>query len=366
MTRSDSLLNADWRATVEKLGGAAHLAVTARETKAFQRGRVIRDPVVLLRLVLAYCLGEHGLRLTAVWAAAIGLADISNVGLLYRLRQCDAWLQRLVGQVLATRATPAAKGRLVRLIDATTVPKAARSERCRNGVWRIHGAFDLPGERFGHFEVTDEKGGEQLDLIPVVRGEIRIADAAYVQPERIAAVLAKGADVLVRTAWRNGRWLDRNGALFDFIAAFKAASGGLIDQPIRLHRAGGEPLNLRLVAARLPPEAAEAARRRARRAAQKRGGTVSAEALIAAEWVVVVTSLSAEEFSTGDTLALYRLRWRVELAFKRLKSIIGLKGPPGTDERSARAFILAHLLMILLLEPLIDGFEDSPHWGQAA
>jgi IS4 transposase len=72
------------------------------------------------------------------------------------------------------------------------------------------------------------------------------------------------------------------------------------------------------------------------------------------------------EIYTQDVLALYRLRWRVELAFKRLKSVIRLKGPPGKDPRSARAFILAHLLMILLLEPLVDAFEDSPHWANAA
>jgi IS4 transposase len=33
----------------------------------------------------------------------------------------------------------------------------------------------------------------------------------------------------------------------------------------------------------------------------------------------------------------YRLRWRIELAFKRLKSLIGLEGPPGKDPRPAKA-----------------------------
>src|SRR5262245_36698552 len=46
---------------------------------------------------------------------------------------------------------------------------------------------------------------------------------------------------------------------------------------------------------------------------------------------ILVTSLTPEEFSTADVLALYRLRWRIELAFKRLKSLLGLKGPPGFD-----------------------------------
>ena len=324
------------------------------------------DAIVLLRIVLAYCLGEGGLRLTAAWAAAIGLVDISNVALLYRLRQCETWLQHLVGRLLGSRVNAAAQGRLIRIVDATTVPKAARTERCRNGVWRIHSAFDLPHERFGHFELTDETGGEHLDRAPVVEGEIRIGDSAYVQPERIAAVLDGGGDVVVRVAWRNGRWLDRMGAPFDFIAAFRNARAGQLDSPIWLHRKHADPLHLRLVATRLPPHAREAARQRVRRSAQKSGYKLSADALVAAEWVVLVTSLPHSDFSSADVLALYRLRWRVELAFKRLKSVIGLRPPPGADRRSARAFILAHLLMILLLEPLVDAFEDSPHSAEAA
>src|SRR5258705_13665686 len=51
-----------------------------------------------------------------------------------------------------------------------------------------------------------------------------------------------------------------------------------------------------------------------------------------ADWVILVTSLRPKDFATADVLALYRLRWRIELAFKRLKSLIGLKGPGGVVE----------------------------------
>ena len=366
MTRIQSLLNSDWDSVLARLGGADHIGATARATKAFQRPRGVRSAPDLLRLVLAYCLGEGGLRLTAAWAAAVGLADISNVALLKRLRQSDTWLEHLVGYLLAQSAPSATKGRPIRLVDGTTVPKAAVSERCSNGVWRIHAAFDLPSERFSHFELTDQSGGERFDRVPVVPGEIRIADAGFLQPDRIAAVLAAGGDVVVRAAWRNGRWLDGDGQPFDVLSAFQAARTGRIDRMLWLKRNGGDPLPLRLVAMKLPPEAAQAARARARRAAQQRGATVSDGALIAAEWVVLATSLDPAAFSADDVLALYRLRWRIELAFKRLKSLIGLQGPPGTDTRSARAYILAHLLMILVLEPMIDPFELSPHWAIAA
>ncbi len=82
--------------------------------------------------------------------------------------------------------------------------------------------------------------------------------------------------------------------------------------------------------------------------------------------MILVTSLKPEAFPTADVLALYRLRWRIELGFKRLKSLIGLKGPPGVDERSTRPYVLAHLLVILLLEPIVDEFEDSPRLPAAA
>ena len=101
----------------------------------------------LLRLILAYCLGDRGLRSTAAWATAIGLANLSNVALLQRLRRCGDWLALLVGEALAAAAPQASRGRLIRIIDATTVPKAGAAAKKGNKLWRIHSAFDLPRER---------------------------------------------------------------------------------------------------------------------------------------------------------------------------------------------------------------------------
>lgn len=363
----ESLVSRDWRDTVARLGGAAALEASARETKAFLRARVFASAVDLLRMILAYCLSDRGLRSTAAWATATGLVDVSNVALLYRLRQCGDWLAVLVGQALAAGAPKAIRGRLIRLIDATTVPKAGTLAKKKNWLWRIHSAFDLPRERFGHFELTDQQGGETLDRIPVVKGEIRIADRAYLQPDRMAPVLDAGADIIVRAGWKNARWLDARGELVNLPALFRRhAARGLIDRPIWIGRKAGAPLGLRLIAVRKPEQAAAASRRKARREARKGGHQISKGTLAAADWVILVTSLKPDDFPTDDVLALYRLRWRIELAFKRLKSVVGLHGPPGTDERSARPYVLAHLLMILLLEPLVDAFEDSPRWAAAA
>lgn len=363
----NAFFSSDWNSIVERLGGAEFLERSAREAKAFRRARVVETAADLLRLILAYCLGKKGLRLTAAWATAIGLVDISNVAVLYRLRQSGDWLGALIGYVLNAAGPAASRGRLIRIIDGTAVPKAGPAARKRSEVWRIHSAFDLPAERFGHFELTDEHGGERIDRIPAVKGEIRVADRAYLQPDRMASVLAAGADIVVRAGWKSARWLNAEGKPFDLIALLqKETDHGLIDQPIWIGRKRGQALALRLVAIKKPPQAAAAARRKARRDAQRERYHLSEATLTAADWVILITSLATKDFPTADILALYRLRWRIELAFKRLKSLIGLDGPPGNDERSAKPYLLAHLLMILLLEPLIDELEDSPPSPTAA
>jgi len=251
------------------------------------------------------------------------------------------------------------------LIDATVVPQAGSAARHRNGLWRIHSGFELPAERFGFFEVTDQHGGERFDRIPVEKGEIRIADRAYLQPARVAAVLAAGGDVLVRAGWKSAAWLDAAGERFDLIAELRHnAQRDRLDRPIWVRQPGAAALRLRLVAVKKPAAATEAARGKARRQAQKGGHQIANDTLVAADWVILVTSLAPQAFSTEDILALYRLRWRIELAFKRLKSLVGLN-PPAVDERSARPYLLAHLLMILLLEPLVDALEDSPRSAPA-
>lgn len=359
--RHESLINKDWDWTVERLGGEPRLSASARASKAFVRARAVRSAIDLLRLTLAYCLGHVGLRATAAWAQAMGLAALSDVALLERLRNTGEWLALLIGGLLAQGRPEAAQGRLIRILDATSVAKAGAQAKRDNSLWRIHSAFELPSERFDFLELTDEHGGERIDRVPVVPGEIRIGDRGYLQADRIGEVLSQGADVLVRASWRQARWLDDSGRSLDLLATLKKADqSGWVDQPIWLGRRQGTPLALRLVALRKPPAAAAEARRKVRRYAQREGHQLSTGTLAAADWVILITSLSSESFAAADILKLYRMRWRIELAFKRLKSLIGLRSPPAQDARLAKPWLLSHLLMILLVEPLIDEFGVSP------
>jgi hypothetical protein len=369
------LTTSDWHGTVEQLGGAAMLEQEARATGAFLRPREVRCGVDLLQLVLAYCLGLMGLRLTAAWAEGIGLASLSNVALLGRLRNAVPWLQSIVARLLArpqARSQPAAVGaagrtgqpRLIRLVDATTVRKAGRSARESGQLWRIHAVYDLPSEQFSAFEITDEKGAERIDRVAVVPGEIRIADRVHCRADKLAAVIAKGADIVVRAGWKSARWLQEDGRACDIIRELTQNATGIVDRPIWLARTGA-PLRLRLVAVKMPKDQAAKAVMEARTTAKSKQHDVHPGTLIAAEWVILVTSLAPADYSTAEVLELYRLRWRIEIAFKRMKSLAGLDGPPGECPEVAKAWVLCHLIAVLLTEAQLAAFGDSPRWAPA-
>ena len=370
------LTEAGWEGTVEQLGGAELLEAEARETRAFVRPREIECAVDLLRLSLAYCLGKWGLRLTAAWGEGIGLASVSNVALLGRLRNMVPWLERIAARLLARQGittsadgsiagTAAAKGRTIRILDATNVVKAGKAAREKGGVWRIHAAYRLPEERLSAFAITDEKGAEAINRMAVETGEIVLADRVHCRADDLAEVIEQGADVVVRASWRSARWLLEDGRPFDIIRCLMENTTGRIDRPVWLGRSKAEPLRMRLVAIRLPKDKAMKAVAEARATARSKQNEIQPGTLIAAEWVIMVTSLDRKEFSTEEVLELYRLRWRIEIAFKRMKSLIRLKGPPGACPVVAKVWVLCHLIAVLLTEAQLSAIGDSPRRAPA-
>jgi hypothetical protein len=119
---------------------------------------------------------------------------------------------------------------------------------------------------------------------------------------------------------------------------------------------------LRLCAMRKSRVAAEQARHKLQQEAKAEGYELSAQALGLTEFVVVLSSLPSG-FTCSQVLELYRCRWQVELAFKRLKSLMGAGHVPKSDDYSARAWMQAKLLTALLIERLLTEAKIFSPWG---
>ncbi len=82
-----------------------------------------------------------------------------------------------------------------------------------------------------------------------------------------------------------------------------------------------------------------------------------------ARFVIVFTTFPEEEFSAEAVLEWYRIRWQVELVFKRFKSLAQLGHLPKYNEDSARAWLYGKLLLALLVEKVIRHAESISPWG---
>ncbi len=123
---------------------------------------------------------------------------------------------------------------------------------------------------------------------------------------------------------------------------------------------------LRLVAIKMPKAQAVKAVAEARAEAKSKQRTIQPGTLIAAEWVILVTSLDRAEYATPTRCwSSTGLRWRIEIAFKRMKSLAGLEGPPGECPEVAKAWVLCHLIAALLTEAQLAAFGDSPRRAAA-
>ena len=301
-------------------------------------------------MALMYGPGGRSLRGLAAMAAAQGLAELSDVALMERIRNAADWLQSLCaetfGRVAETIGVKSAK-RPIRIVDGS------RLEGPGDRVWRLHLCYDPSLARITDAAITTIREGERLDRLAVTPGEIRLADRGFPHPDGLKNTLLAGADVLVRLTWNSLQLRHTDGKPIDWLGLFKRASSqGSLDLPVRVHKAHGrfKPFEMRLVLIKKPPAAAARARVKSRRAGTKAQRRTDPRTLAAADHIILLTSLDEQEFPTNALGALYRLRWQIELAIKRLKSILHIDRLPAKDPDLARAWLHAHLLFALILD----------------
>lgn len=335
----------------------------ARTTGAFTRGREIRDPGTLLLLILMHVGTGLSMRQTAARAERTGLARITDVALRDRMRNAGPWLLTLAQRLFADSPHRealhgASEGRQLRVVDATTV-----NEPGSTGTdWRVHYSLQLPSLECDFFEVTDPSGGETYTRLPVQPGDVILGDRGYSHREGVAHVVEGGGDVVVRLNSGAFPLLDAQGAAFDLLGSLRTLPEHEPGEWPVFFTASGKRYAARVVAIRKSEVAAKQSRGKLIAAARKKQKQVRPETLEAAGYITVLTTL-APETPGADVLELYRLRWQVELAFKRIKSLLGAGHVPKKDPEAARAWIHGKLLAVLLIEKLGEAAQLFSPWG---
>jgi hypothetical protein len=353
-----------WLALLASLPSGFDLDYMARSLGAFGRARQVKDPAALLRLALAYGGCGMSLRQTCAWAAETGLAEISDPALLKRLRNAQDWLAGLAQAMLSDRIAVqehSHQPRRLCAVDATTLCEPG----AKGTSWRLHVGYDLLAGQVDQLTLTDDSGAESLSRFVCRSGDIVLADRGYTKARDLRPVIDAGADFITRMGWNALHLLRPDGSAFDLFGVLATVLAGTADVQVAVDERikGAVPLGLRLVIIR--KSAADAARAQAdvRRSASKRCKQLDPRSLEAAKYVLLLTSLPAAEYGAARVAELYRLRWQIELAFKRWKSLAGLDRLPAKDPALARSWIYARLIAALLAEKTTGPAPESSPSG---
>jgi hypothetical protein len=361
-----SLLGDEWKFLLKMLPRGVDLDSSAREWGAIRRRRVVYSGELLLRLALVYALSGFSLRQTAAWACQKGLAVLSDVALLKRLRGASDWLGYLLAQKLAERTEGlklAGISTRLRLVDATTVSRPGS----QGTDWRVHLGLDLGEFRIDSVELTGPEGGETLSRFSISPGELLVGDRGYAHRRGLHAVRQAQGHFLVRFNPHNLPVELSEGQAFNVLTAVRHDS--TVDLwEFQVHTAADAKqkipaLPARLVVLRKSPAATEQTRQKLLREAARKGRKVSEQTLEAAAYMMVLTSVPQEELEAQQALEIYRFRWQIEITFKRLKGLLELDELAAKDPRLAQTFLLSKLLAALLLEDLSERFLDFSPWG---
>jgi DDE family transposase len=347
----------DWKALLRYLPPDYEaLAVRHKQLQTQYGNAKIRDADTLLRFIFLHAGADLPLRQAVAVIAEAGGPSLSPMRLHKKMARAAPYLRALVERMVAwpTEGAPELWGgyRLT-AVDATVVcgPGATGTDA------RIHTKLCVADVSISAVEVTDVTGGETFKRFTWERGELVLADRAYCSPSGLQHVVDAQADVLVRYRLGGIDLLDASGNTLDvLVEAAHLAVGQTLDLDVEAKLSHGTTRG-RLIAYRLPDDAVERARKRLR----KELGTVSEPVMEAAKYVLLFTTASRQRLDAERCLQAYRLRWQIELQFKRWKSLCGFDVLPNYRDDTTLAWLYAKVLLGALLDRMASSpIETSP------
>jgi hypothetical protein len=195
---------------------------------------------------------------------------------------------------------------------------------------------------------SDRTLGKSLSPLPT--GSLRLADLGFFDLQRMSQDTEQGIF-----------WISRVPAKLTVHGARRSAKniadwlrGQTSDQIDTIVSVGTKQrLTCRLMAVRTPPAIAAQRLKRLRKTQKKKGRRLSDAQRLMCEWTVLITNLvDTERFTQESLWVLYRVRWQVELMFKRWKDGGGLATSRARTGATALCEFLAKLLAVLI-----------QHWG---
>jgi hypothetical protein len=319
----------------------------AKETGALKRKREIKTAIDLMRLVFIYVVQGMSYLEVSVIAKMKGIAQISDVGFMKRFSKCEKlieWLlENLKPQATAHYKKPEKFEKYdIKALDASVVTSGGKVRITH----RLHYSIDIFKLKSDQYKITSQKTGESLTNFKIKQSDLYLGDRAYGTKTSMQHCLAGEGNFIFRLKKNAFDIYNKSNKKIDLINKLRSIKKNktlnlycyFIDAEKRL-------VPIRVCAMLKPKGIVE-------------GPEDDTEFMN--NFIVVVTSILDKNITAKDILGLYRLRWQVELYFKRLKSLMGFGDIPNKTEKNIKIWLNAKLVAAILLEITTAQVDFSP------
>ena len=269
-------------------------------------------------------------------------------------------LEIAVGMVIGTKETAIPllerfKGVYIR--DSSTIALPKELEKRWPGSGSSHGSAagmklharlevcsgQLAGPILTPARAHDTSSPYQSEALPV--GALRMGDLGFYSLRQFETDTQQGVFWLSRL--KSGTLVyDPQGQPFHLLDWLRQQTAVQFERTILLGQK--QQLVCRLLVERVPPAVVERRKRKLREYARKKQTPLSAELLALTEWTLLLTNIPSTLLSIPEALVLLRVRWQIELLFKRWKSLFQIDEWRSKDCWRILTELFAKLLSVVI------------------
>ncbi len=333
------------------------------DTKAIERKKIFKNPIDLIKALIYYFCDDHSLLDVSQFVYMSNIGKISDVGFLKKLVKCDEWLKWLIentipNQIINYNKPPELEPYQVIAVDASDIIQKGAVKK----IWHLHYAVDLFSLTSNQFKITEHTTGESLKNFEINKKHLIIADRAYGTITSIEHCLNNGGNFILRI--KNKSFNLYNDKEEKIILSDWLKTIGSKPAELTVYIKGSEKklIPLRICAVRKTEEEILIAEKRLKESESKKQITYSDDTKYTHQYMFVITSLP-KSISAEKVLEFYRLRWQVELVFKRYKSLLGLGNIPTKTKESSKVWLNGKMFLALLIEKYLGDIDFSPSWN---
>jgi hypothetical protein len=253
-------------------------------------------------------------------------------------------------------------GRKVYVVDACDEPVRGSDK----ADYRLHYAIGLFDLGMKEMALTGTGQGEKVSNFKSFGGkDIVMGDRAYCSKQGIEYLLGRGSGFVFRFGTKRFDVYNRQqGRRVNVLGYFKGLQPGGVGEKTLYYEWEGEYKPLRFCVLRKTKEAEEKGLETLRKTRMRKHGDkeLSRAQIAYNRYVIVITTIT--DVAPELILDMYRQRWQIELAFKRLKSIFKYHEIPVHVEQSALSWFYGKLLWAALCEAWVNQGRFSPAAGK--